>query len=337
MDDKQALERRISDAISAFVLSRHSSSKVVADFSPVIDATSELPLENLDYWERFLRNEYYKVLVTTTNGYGSSEYADSSFITWFDLCNGDGHRRERALRTLGRKAPNRFFLALVLRRLNDWVPQVRQVAIGLLPKIMAGSEPVHVADVTFFTLCHWSSWQRIDNVSKDMFLHAVSCNGVAERLKSRLITTPSGPLGSVLSQLGRIDVLDEALFDIAKSAVQPSLRARAYRCLFEQKIHWLEGKKWQWLDIQYGVGRMAPIITERELSVTIPFMSLLSLAADDRSSIVRRVAAEMVIRNLDDMGEASTELAERFILDNSPAVAEKGRYVLKKLAGETIF
>ena len=44
---------------------------------------------------------------------------------WYDLLSGDGFRRERFLLEVNEGAPSAFLLAMFLRRLNDWVPQVR--------------------------------------------------------------------------------------------------------------------------------------------------------------------------------------------------------------------
>ncbi|MBX2847652.1 MAG: hypothetical protein KTR16_04990 [Acidiferrobacterales bacterium] len=337
MNDKQVLEQAVSCAVREFAESIGGSSKVFADFSPVIEATSLLPLANLEYWERRIRDEYYRSVANSHESRWKFWSNKPPPITWIDLCSGDGHRRERALRTIGDQALNRFFLALVLRRLNDWVPQVRAAAIELLPDLVKQSNTSDVADVIFFTLCHWSSWERIDDSGKEALLSALSDECVSHQLKVKLISSSAGPLCSVLSQVGRTNCLDNSLVSIAQDAVQPTLRAKAYRCLFEKRISWVEGRKWEWTDIRYCEGRSKPIVSEREISVTIPFQVLLHNAANDNSSIVRRVAAEMLITNIESAGKEAPMLAQKFASDTSSAVAERGKYALRKLAGETLF
>ena len=337
MNDKQVLEQAVSCAVRKFAQTMGASSKVFADFSPVIEATCLLPLSNLEYWERLIRDEYYRSVAKSHESRWQLWSNKSPPITLIDLCSWDGRRRERALRTIGSQAPNRFFMALVLRRLNDWVPQVRTAAIELLPNLVEQSNTSDVADVIFFTLCHWSSWARIEGVGKEALLRALSDERVSHQVKIKLVSSPAGPLCSVLSQVGRTDCLDNSLVNIAHDAIQPTLRAKAYRCLFEKRISWVEGKRWEWTDIRYCEGRVKPVVSEREISVTTSFRLLLQNAANDNSSIVRRVAAEMLISNLEKSGEEASMFAQKFASDRSKAVAERGQYALRKLAGETLF
>lgn len=337
MAEIQKLELKISAALKEFVETKKASSKVVSDLSSVINATSELPLVNLEYWERFIREDYDNALST---GYSNKwKFWESNVprITLLDLCSWDGYRREKALRAIGGKVPNRFFLALVLRRLNDWVPQVRQAAQDILSKVLVNSEPSYVTDVICFTLSHWSSWKRIDNLNRKTLLDTLSNKEIANQLKLNLLNSTSGPLAAIMSEVGRVDALDNSLEEIATDAIQPSLRAKAYRSLFEGNISWLEGRKWVWTDRVYNEGRMQPVLGYRVITTKIQFLPTLRSAASDRSSLVRRVAAEILIKELDNLGSESSSLAETFSMDRSISVAERGRFALKKLAGETLF
>jgi hypothetical protein len=47
--------------------------------------------------------------------------------------------------------------------------------------------------------------------------------------------------------------------------------------------------------------------------------------------IVRRVSAEFLILELENLGVVAREFAKKFALDRSKAVAERGRFALKKL------
>ncbi|WP_054204817.1 MULTISPECIES: hypothetical protein [Pseudoalteromonas] len=80
-----------------------------------------------------------------------------------------------------------------------------------------------------------------------------------------------------------------------------------------------------------------PVIAQRYLTIQVPLVSLLKSAASDRSSIVRRVAAEVLIRELDSLGDESIQLAEQLSLDHAAPVAERGKFALRKIAGSTLF
>jgi len=333
----QKLELKISAALKEFVETKIASSKVVSDLSSVINATSELPLVNLEYWERLIREEYDNALTSGDSNKWKFWESNAPRITLLDLCSWDGYRREKALRTIGEKLPNRFFLALVLRRLNDWVPQVRQAAQDILSKVLVNTEPSYVADVICFTLSHWSSWKRIDNSNRKTLLDTLSNKEIANQLKLKLLNSTAGPLVVIFSEVGRVDALDTSLEEIATDAIQPSLRAKAYRSLFEGNISWLEGRKWICTDHAYNKGRMQPIVGDRIITTKILFLPTLRSAASDRSSLVRRVAAEILIKELDNLGNESSSLAQTFSMDRSIVVAERGKFALKKLAGETLF
>lgn len=336
MNKKSVLEEELSHAIKELVQSSCSSKETSLPLCPVSLVTAELPLGNLDYWERFIRNEYANALSSQSNNVWNFWSNTPTKITWIDLCNWDGHKREQALRSI-ENVPNRFVLALVCRKLNDWVPQVRQAASEVLSKVIANTNKSYVAEVIFFTLSHWSSWKRIDEKSKNTLLEIITTTRLLDELKLNLIALPTGPLSSIFSQIARKSAIDHYLVEIADSAVQPSLRAKVYKCLFSNKVSWFNGRKWQWTDIRYCQGHEVPVISERPLTIEVPLTPLLKSAANDRSSIVRRVAAEVLIRELNNLGDESVKLAEQLSLDRSTAVAERGKFALRKIAGDTLF
>ncbi|WP_289029120.1 hypothetical protein [uncultured Paraglaciecola sp.] len=338
MTEKTELELKVSVALKEFVETNRPSNKVKPNLSAVTTAISELPLTKLEYWERYIRDEYDNALASGHSNKWAFWQKNTPPVTLLDLCSWDGFRREKALRAIGQTVLNRFFLALVLRRLNDWVPQVRQAAQGILSKVLVNSEPSYVADAIFFTLSHWSSWKRVDDSNRNTLLNTLSNREITNHLKMKLLYSSSGPLVLVMSEIGRTCFLDSSLEVIAVKAIQPSLRAKAYRSLFEGKSSWFAGREWEWTDRRYGEGRRKALVATRILTIKIQRLPTLLLAANDRSSLVRRVAAEMLIKELDNLSDnESLGLAKKFSNDPSIAVAERGNFALKKLAGGTLF
>mgnify|MGYP003710955483 FL=1 len=172
---------------------------------------------------------------------------------------------------------------------------------------------------------------RIEEADREILLKIICEKEIAKSLRSKLISSASGPMPSLFSQLGRTQVLDGKIEEIAKSAIQPSVRAKAYRSLFEGRVVWIEGRKWVWTDIRYCEGRLKPIVGERKLEVETPVIDLLKISSEDRSSIVRRVSAEILIREFGNLGIEAREFAESFASDKSHAVSERGEFALKKL------
>lgn len=330
MHRRHDFEEQLISAVKEFAASINSESQVVADISLLSEVTSKLPLSNLDYWERIIRGEFSTALESTSRPKWKIWSKPSQFLTWLDLISWDGYKREKTLRTLTGAAPNSFFLALAFRRLNDWVPQVREAAREKLPLIVSASNPAHVVDAICATLFHWNTWGRIGNLEKNALLAIVTSEAIGEALKLKIISSTSGPMALLFAQVGRTSVLDKYLSEIAENAVQPSVRAKAYRNQLEGRMVWVEGRKWEWTDIRYCKGRLKPIVAERTINIDTPFLEILNRSSSDRSPIVRRVAAEFLIRELDALGEDSLRLANHFAADKSPSVAERGRFALKR-------
>lgn len=332
MKDYRKTKNDIVLAIEAFTRSIDSSNDYRGDMSLLVQVTSNLKLVRLGYWERLIRSELDSNLYLTAQSKWARWFKPAPELTWLDIVNADGYKREKSLRALSKDgAPNAFSLALAVRRLNDWVPQVRTAAREVLPSMLKSTEPKYVTEVLCMLLINWHSWGKIEEIDKHLFLDMVISEKMALLLKSRLISSTSGPMPSLLSQIGRTGILDNYLNEIASNAVQPYVRAKAYRSLFESRMTWVKSREWQWIDKYYGEQKLVPIIAERKIDVQTPFLELLNRSAVDRSPIVRQVSAEFLIRNIESLGIHARNLAEKFAADKSANVAEQGRFVLIKL------
>ncbi|MEL0621173.1 MULTISPECIES: hypothetical protein [Psychrobacter] len=331
MQKYQETTNDIVSAIKQFTRSIDSSNDYRGDMSSLIQVTSNLKLINLDYWERLIRSELDTNLHFATRSKWQLWFKPNVKLTWLGIVNGDGYKREKSLLALSGGAPNAFFFALVVRRLNDWVPQVRKAAIKILPSLLRSTKPEYVAEVLCMLLLNWHSWGKIEEADNQMFLDMIATEEMALLLKSHLISSTSGPMPSLLSQIGRTDILDNYLDEVASDAVQPYVRSKAYRSLFESRMTWVKGREWQWIDKAYGKRKLIPIIAERKIDVQPPFLELLNRAATDRSPIVRQVSAEFLIRNIEKLGIQSRIFAEKFAADKSANVAEQGKFILRKL------
>jgi len=265
-------EAEVISAVRKFAQSFNSRSKVVADMSTLVEATSQLSLTNLEYWERLIRWEFSKEIKSSMPPKWKFWAQSTPFLTWIDLCSANGFKREKTLRTLYGAAPNSFFFALAVRRLNDWVNQVREAARNALPIIAKSTNPEIVVDVLCATFPHWNSWGRMDDKDKQVLLEITAIEEVGYPLKTRILSATSGPMTSILSQAGRTEILDSYLEEFAIKAIQPSVRAKSYRCLLEGKMVWFAGRKWVWTDKRYCVGHFEPILCERKLLVTSHFL-----------------------------------------------------------------
>ncbi|ASP37833.1 hypothetical protein CHH28_03710 [Bacterioplanes sanyensis] len=293
-------------------------------------AAAQLPLKNMAKLEQEIRYQYDSDEVRSVR----IAHADGKDfpITWLDIISSDGYRREKALRLLSGPIPSKLLMYFALRRFNDWVPQVRAAAYDTVMDIALLSDPTDVAEALMAALSTWSSWQRIGHYGRIMLLKILAIKGVEEKFVGQLIQSKTGPTSTILTQVSRVDILDAYLHQIATESLQPTLRAKAYRVLLESKTSWVEERKQEMVDKRYSLTRCRTILGDRHVSVNIPWEVLIKEAALDRSSFVRRIAAEKIIASRDYNNPDYLALAHEFARDDSPTVRERGEFFVKRHA-----
>lgn len=306
--------------------------EAIAEFAQI---TSLLPISGLKRWERAFQYEIWQQwrFVYRLFPYEIWRKLRSKrrLLPWLDCCDDDGYQRERALRASSEGAPNGFLFALVLRRLNDWVPQVRAAARECIPKMADQTKPEHIVEALWAIFQHLPTWGRLHSEDIDVLINLLTVDGVPQQFASKLIRSTTGPAASILGQASRKPVLDNFLSTISREAVQPAVRARAYRSLLEARVVWSEGRKCVWTDKVWGRKRYEPVLGERQIFVERSLLETLKQAARDRSPIVRRVAGDALIANLDSVGADARAIAKALSEDSSPSVAERGNFALKQL------
>lgn len=334
MSDEQ-LESTVKHATQQFAVSIKAGSPDAKVFSLLVTATETIPLANLDYWESLFRWTFVQEMRNAQDSFWSRLKKPPTFLTWLDICSNDGYTREKFLRSVAGGAPNRFFFALALRRLNDWVPQVRQAARDNLCKIASMSSAEDIAEAVFVTLKHWESWGRLGDEDRRVLSDIMSLPTVTALLKQRLLSATSGPMARILTQMGSSSIMDRDLAEIAASAIQPTLRAKAYKCLLAGEITWVAGWQWVWTNKAYGERKLMPIIRRRPINEACVYQEVLIAAARDRSPLVRKVAGEMLIREPEKAGDCYLPLANALATDPSRSVSEQGKFMLRRLGEST--
>ncbi len=330
LDDHPALAAAIRRYLSAGI----TASEAADLMARVASETKAIPLRRMDVWERAIRTEVRAAERDPTETSWKFWVRPRRVASWLDLCSHDGRRREAALRVMSGGAPSALLLALALRRLNDWVPQVRSAAREKLPALASRSEPQDVANALWSLLAHWSTWGRMEPADREAIAAIASSEPVSLALRSKIIDATAGPAAYVLSQCARAANFDRWIQSFAQDAVQPAVRARAFRWLFLGRTTWVVGHKWKWTDLAYCIGKLEPVFASRDLLARPPFVATFEAAMADGSPMVRRVAAEFLIRELASLGECALPLARRVAADTSRSVADRGHFALKQLNHE---
>ena len=301
----------------------------VAEF---VGVTSRLPVARLEHWERAFRHEV-QLAAQPRLLFGFQLFPNRRQrpIPWLDCCSYDGYQRENALRALDEGAPNGFLLAIVLRRLNDWVPEVRAAARDRIPIIADKTDPTYILEALCGILPYLNTWERLQADDTKVLIDLLSIRDIPLQLSEKLISMTAGPAPSILGQAGRQPAIDSFLPRISAAAIQPAVRAKAYRSQLNGVTTWIEGYRQTWTDRRWCRGRSKPIINRRKIDVNRPFLEILTAAAKDSSPIVRRVAGDALFFESGSLSADLVPIAELLAKDDSPSVAERGIFALKRV------
>ncbi|GMU65864.1 MAG: hypothetical protein AMXMBFR36_21380 [Acidobacteriota bacterium] len=321
----------VLSALRKFLSVGTTGSEAAEALDLFVAATKLLPLRNLEAWEHAVRAELWVAEQNQSRTLWKQWVRPHRFASWLDLCSHDGRKRESALRDTSGGAPSPFLFALALRRLNDWVPQVRTAARETLPRVASNSKPQDVAAALWSLLTHWNTWGRMESADRDVVLGLTAIDAVACALRHKILSATAGAAAQVLSQCVRSPTFDQWIGEFAKDAAQPAVRARAFRWLLDGRAAWTIGRKWKWTDLKWCRGRFEPVFEYRPIAANQAFLVTLNAAIADKSAVVRRVAAEFVIREVRSLGENASLFARQLSSDASPSVAERGHFALKLL------
>jgi hypothetical protein len=173
----------------------------------------------------------------------------------------------------------------------------------------------------------WSRWRG----EAEILDAALARQDVADQLAQRLGQGSTGPLARVLGQALRQDGMDRHLPALARTAIQPAVRAEALRTLIDGRAAWLEGYGQQWIDKTVGHSRRKAVMGGRDVVRQCPVGDLIALGAADKATAVRKVAAEALIKHRDQAGTMQATIHE-LAADRSPAVRERIAFVIRTMS-----
>ncbi|MEO1310767.1 MAG: hypothetical protein AAFV51_07315 [Pseudomonadota bacterium] len=295
-----------------------------------LKATTKIPLVKIALTEIILRR-----MVGRTEKYdptGKNLFLNplgnySQFLAWINILSWNGYHRERALRDLDSSAPSAIFLAILLRRLNDWVPQVRQAAKAAVWRAVAQTDAELVVDTLWLILPARRSWQRM-GVDDALALSMISERPeIASLLAERLKTATAGPAPAVLRQASVREGLDEFLPDLSAKAVMPAVRALVNKMLIEGRAFWVSGYRREWIDKIYNKYRLVPVFDTRIIRSEIDRDNFIEAVSEDKSIIVRRSLAQVLLDNRDALTVRQNRIVQKLADDSSSTVASVAEFI----------
>ena len=240
----------------------------------------------------------------------------------------DGRLREAALLRLSGGLPNSFLFAAVAWRLNDWAPPVRAAAVLCARRCFPATAPAVVAATAKALLVRRLTWVRWAHERQPLD-EAFDRADVTKYLASIFIQTRTGPVATMLRHALSRPAIDIYLDEIARRAVQPTVRAVALETLIDRRAKWPIGYAWEWIDKSMGLRRRVIAFDNRGIDIATSRGALITRGVHDRSALVRRVALDAVMRHLPGTSEGQ-EYAAKLAEDRSSSVRERAAFVLRR-------
>lgn len=266
----------------------------------------------------------------SANTHDYREYQSKrQIIPWVDCLHANGYRRESALAQI-REIPNAFCALVLIRRLNDWVPQVRETASKVLLKISAKTEGPLIGEALWYVAPNFLRWGRIQPSDISLIRDLIGRSDVISHIISMFIGEQSGRLPSKYGALFRNSDIGPYLPSLASKAPHPGIRALAYRSMLEGRFRWVSGQKSEWIDKSLGKKHFVAVYDEIKLDTGLfDIENLIHKAATDRSVMVRRTAGDALVARVSSPTSGMDKVARLLKADSYPSVSERADYYLR--------
>lgn len=296
----------------------------------IASAASEIPVFGRFYYRHPIGPRFWRSVCPV--GIEREALDATPALTWLYIFHGDGRLRESALHRIADPPPNAFLFAALAYRLNDWAEPVRIAAQACARRVFPQTPSSVVATAALYLLTqrqHWKRWGA-EAAALDAALFRPD---VVDRLASIFRAEPADALSSAMRQILRSLDIDRHLPDLFGCAAQPAIRAIALQSLIERRGMWPVGFRQEWLDKSLGRSRRVLAFEERPIEHAVPLAELVSAGAADRSAVVRKLAADALIKHADVLSGLQ-ETATKLLHDPSPAIRERMSFYIRRARGE---
>lgn len=223
-----------------------------------------------------------------------------------------GYTREAAVRAVT-EVPGAFCLALLIYRLNDWVPQVRVATEEKLVSLL-GDLPDEIIADCYELLFAFARFGRAGSTGRAIVDRLLSRPGVDRIIRESLLSSRHDR-ALRLFRLGlQNDQFDQELERLATVARHANVRALATRTLLEGQARWKD---------RGGLAR-------RPVSFSGSKSALARIALQDQSPRVQVAALDYVVNNLDGWADPE-EVFVTFATHRSLPLAERALYGLRAI------
>jgi len=238
--------------------------------------------------------------------------------------------RQVAMEALTTSPSCPFEVAAVVYRLNDWVGSVRAASSVYARKFLVTASAETISESAFFLLPQVHQLNRWDDEALLVVQNSIYRTEVLNEMREQFLASHSGKVGQSLRLILQRSDFDVHLEKLALEARLPTVRAIATETLLMRRARWFVGYRREWVNKVYGITRRTAEFETRDVEVDFRVADVLGAAARDKSSLVRRIAADFLIAK---RGQLTPELAEivgELTNDRSAAVRSRIEFLLKK-------
>lgn len=221
----------------------------------------------------------------------------------------NGYAREAAVRTADFLS-GPFSLALLVNRLNDWVPNVRQAAEARLKLLFL--DPELVADCIEY-LWQFDDFGRASAVGYEIVAVMIGSDAVATSLQASILHGADDRSVRLVRHLLRSPALDDVLVQLATHHKHPRVRAIAAKTALEQVFSW-----------------RTRTLQKRAVFASFDRNKLARALLKDRSADVQHIALQHLAQNIDDR-PALEALLKRYLTHPRGKLTELAQWRLGKL------
>lgn len=253
-------------------------------------------------------------------------------LGWLLMFHGNGYVRQAAMETLTSSPKCPFEIAAVVYRMNDWVANVRAASNAYAREFLATTRADAMSESAFFLLPHMMHLNRWDDQALSIVHEGIYRADVLDEMRLQFLAPRSGRVGQTL----RI-VLQRADFDIhleklALDSMIPTVRAIAAETLLMGRARWFVGFRREWVNKVHGISRRIAEYEARAVEIDFAGTNVLQSAARDKSSLVRRIAADFLITKRKNLTAEMKEILDFLMNDKSPAVRSRIDFLIRTIA-----
>ena len=337
--DSGNLSHEHSDMVHNFLVSYHHGHPTEHLAAQLIDILGKVPADNVGMVQRVFRYPYIDygkpretsslMRLVWSRGRSVAETPFEGSICWLMIFNGNGFIRESALKNINDPPPSPLFLAGLLLRLNDHVAQVRAAAEQCLDRIEDRIASETLCAILPYYFRHRIFW---DEFAFDRRIIALAERPEAKAcLLRQLRDSQEGRMPAFFRSLLANDLVDDFLPALAIEAFHPAVRAQSAKALFSGEVGGLPGFESIVVSERLGVTRKVfSNNLRRTCIVEFDLDTMLRATARDRSSKVRKEAAQGLIGNLQRLADVEAYL-ELFAAEENPRVKDRIDYVRRQI------